>query len=135
MKYKYIVFALVFGLLLTACSAGGTAEISLETEQFEFGDVINGTIMTKDLTVSNAGSAPLLVEAVSTSCGCTTAVLDPMTIAPGESANLHIEFDSGAHGPELVGEFSRQIFIASNDGQTPEARIEFVANILPPDSP
>ncbi|KAA3644108.1 MAG: DUF1573 domain-containing protein [Chloroflexi bacterium] len=135
MKSRITIVVVSLGLLLAACAGSGAAQISLETEQFEFGDVVNGTLMTKDLTVSNVGTAPLLVEAVSTSCGCTTAALDPMTIAPGESATLHIEFDSGAHGPEYVGEFSRQIFIASNDEQTPEALIEFVANILPPESP
>ena len=40
--------------------------------------------------VSNEGDAPLVVETVTTSCGCTTAVLEPMTIAPGESGILRI---------------------------------------------
>lgn len=40
------------------------------------------------------------------------------------------QFDSDTHGPELKGELFRDIFIASNDPQTPETRIEFGANII-----
>jgi len=72
------------------------------------------------------------VEAVSTSCGCTTATLEPMTIQPGETALLRIEFDSGAHGPEANGPLTRQVFIASNDPEQTETVVEIKANVLPP---
>jgi hypothetical protein len=58
-----------------------------------------------------------------------------MTIPSGESATLHIEFDSGAHGPDLTGQIMRQVILISNDPEKPEATVEFVANILPPEAP
>jgi len=81
--------------------------------------------------VRNIGQKPLVVDSVSTSCGCTSATLEPMTIDPGETANLHIELDSGAHGDELTGPLIRQVFIASNDPQQPEAQVELSVDILP----
>lgn len=117
-------------LLLTACS-GGEPQLSLETTGFDFGGIVNGNIVSRDVTVKNEGDALLVVDTVSTSCGCTTATLEPMTIPAGGDAILHIEFDSGAHGPELTGEVMRRVIIASNDLIQPEAVVEFVANILP----
>ncbi len=83
----------------------------------------------------NSGQADLVIETVTTTCGCTTATLEPMTIPPGKEATLHIEFDSGAHGPELTGRLMRQVILLSNDPETPEATVQFVANVLPPEDP
>jgi hypothetical protein len=74
-----------------------------------------------------------LGETVTTTCGCTTATLNPMSIPVGGTATLHIEFDSGAHGPELTGQIMRQVILISNDPEQPEATVELVANILPPE--
>lgn len=132
-KLALLLF-LFAGLLLVACNAG-QPQISLETTSLDLGDVVNGEIIARDVKVRNAGEKALIVEAISTSCGCTQATLEPMTIAPGDSATLHIEFDSGAHGPDLTGPLIRQVFIASNDPQDPEVVVEIGTNILPPATP
>ena len=123
----------LFALWLSACSVG-QPRLTLETTAFDFGDIPYGEVVSRDLVVRNDGSAPLVVESVSTTCGCTTATLEPMTIPPGGSAKLHIEFDSAAHGPENVGVLTRQVFLANNDPEQPDAVIEFRANVLPPSS-
>jgi LEA14-like dessication related protein len=130
-KIFFSILVLAGLMTLTACSQKNP-QISVESERIEFGDVVNGEIVSKDLRVRNKGEAPLVVEAVSTSCGCTTATLKPMTIQPGGEGLLHVEFDSGAHGPELTGEFVRQVFIASNDPQQPEVVVELIANVVAP---
>ncbi len=131
MKLKIALLILTVTLLLTAC--GGQPQITLETNALDFGDVVNGTIIIEEITVTNTGTAPLQIESVATSCGCTTAEITPQTIQPGEQGILHIEFDSGAHGPDEVGELHRQIFISSNIPDQSEVIVEFVANILPPE--
>ena len=120
---------LLLGLFLAGC-ATQQPQIKLEAEKLDLGEVVNGEIVNRDVHVYNEGEAPLVVEAVSTSCGCTKATLTPMTIPAGGSGVLHLEFDSGAHGPELTGELMRQVFIASNDPLQPEVILEFIANIL-----
>ncbi|MFQ5614855.1 MAG: DUF1573 domain-containing protein [Anaerolineales bacterium] len=128
---RRLLFLLLFSLILAACT-NGQPSLVLGTEKLELGDVVNGEIVSQEVAVRNEGDAPLVVEAVSTSCGCTQATLEPMTIQPGGSAVLHIEFDSGAHGPDLTGMLVRQVFIASNDPELPEAVLAISANILPP---
>ncbi len=129
---KSALLVILLPLLLAACASGQPSLVA-ETESFDFGDVVNGEVRTYDLAIRNEGSAPLVVESVSTSCGCTKAMLEPMNLPPGGSAHLHVVYDSGAHGPELTGKVSRQIFIASNDPERREVVIEFDSNVLPPD--
>ena len=88
----------------------------------------------RDVAVRNDGDAPLVVTEVLTTCGCTTAALEPMTLAPGEAGNLHIIFDSGAHGPELTGPIMRRVILVSNDPILPEATVDLQAVILPPEA-
>lgn len=131
MRRIFLLF-LLFAVagVLAACS-GGTAEIALETQDLDLGDVPNGTIATREVAVRNKGDGLLVVEAISTSCGCTAATLEPMQIAPGESGTLHIEYDAGAHGPDLTGPLVRQVFINSNDPDQPEVVVELAVNVTP----
>jgi len=114
---------------LAACSGGGKAQIELEATRLDLGDVPNGQIATRDVVVRNTGDGVLVVDALSTSCGCTTATLEPMQIAPGERGVLHIAFDSGAHGEKLTGPLVRQVFLTSNDPSQPEATLELSVNV------
>ncbi|HSG17073.1 MAG TPA: DUF1573 domain-containing protein [Anaerolineae bacterium] len=126
---KVIFFAVILlGFLLAACSSG-QPNISVEETSLDLGDVVNGKIVSRDLFVRNNGEADLVVESIITSCTCTKATVDPMTIGANESGTLHIEFDSGFHGPDLTGPLIRQVFINSNDPQQPELQVELVVNV------
>lgn len=125
-----LLFFAVAGALV-ACG-GGAPAIVLETESLDLGDVPNGTIATRDVAVRNDGDAMLVVDTISTSCGCTSATLEPMQIAAGETGTLHIEYDAGAHGPDLTGPLVRQVFVNSNDPDQPEVVVELAVNVTPP---
>ena len=112
--------------------AGGVPRIVPASLSLELGDMPNGEIAERELAVRNDGEAPLVVDTITTSCGCTTAALEPMTIAPGAAGTLRITFDSGAHGPDLRGPLLREVMIASNDPETPEVIVSVTANILEP---
>ncbi len=49
----------------------------------------------------NEGSETVTIEAVKSSCGCTTATLDKKTYAPGEKGEVRARFDIGQRrGPQ-----------------------------------
>jgi hypothetical protein len=127
---RVVIIPILLGVLLAAC-ATKQPRLSLQTEKLDFGDVINGEVISQEVIVRNEGEAPLVVKEVSTSCGCTQASVEPMVIAPGEAGVLHIEFDSGAHGSELTGELIRQVFLLTNDPERPEVVVEIAARVLP----
>lgn len=128
-----ILVVILLSLVLAACAAG-QAQIVVEADHFDFGELVNEVVVTKELAVHNRGEVLLEIQEISTSCGCTKAAMDQLSIAPGGSAILTIEYDSGAHGPDLTGAITRQVFILSNDPAQPELIIEFDSLILPPES-
>lgn len=90
----------------------------------DFGVVDKGKVAVVNLPVRNLGNAPLKVEGISTSCGCTTAKLSSMVIPAGGEANLRIEYDSNAHEADK-GALERYVFIASNDPKDSDLQIKF----------
>jgi hypothetical protein len=143
MRVARLLFLLVFtsGFLTAitvACQPSTTGEaprIGLETNLLELGQIPNGEIADVDIIVSNDGDSPLVIESVTTTCGCTTARLNPMTIAPGGTGTLDISFDSGAHGPDLRGEIMRQVIVTSNDLVQPKVVVDLRATIVGPVEP
>lgn len=133
-KLTRFFFPLLVILILAVGCAGSQPDLELESTSFSFGSVENGETVNRTVAVYNQGGAALVIQEISTSCSCTTGTIDPMTIQPGESGELRIEFDSGAHGPDLEGEVKRQIFITSNDPDRKEAVVEFTAEITRPAS-
>jgi hypothetical protein len=121
---------ILFTLLLAAC-APQTPAIGV-TAAYDFGPVVKGEIATAELSVTNSGSAPLVIEAVSTSCGCTTATLSTMTIDPGQAAILSVAYDTAAHESDM-GLMERYVFLATNDQTNEDVMIRFTALVELPD--
>ena len=119
--------------VLAAC-AGGGPDIQLDQSELDLGQVVNGELRNFEVPLVNQGEGDLVIESVSTSCGCTSAQVIPTTLEAGGSGVLQVTFDSGAHGPEELGPVMRQVFIASNDPDQPELEFRFTAEILPPGS-
>ncbi len=127
---RVIVGLLLLAVLLTAC-AGGQPDLVLEEGERDIGTIPNGEVRTFEVVVENRGTAELVIQGVSTSCGCTTAMVEPLTLAPGAKGRLVVTYDSGAHGPEFSGKIMRQVFIASNDPEEPEVEFRFTAEVVP----
>jgi hypothetical protein len=119
---------LAVGFLLVGCSSGQPS-IVVEATRLDLGDVVNGEIASRDLALRNVGEADLVIDSIITSCTCTQASVNPMTIAANQSGTLHIEFDSGFHGPNLSGPLIRQVFVNSNDPKQSELQIELIVNV------
>jgi hypothetical protein len=122
-----------FALLLSSCS-GGSPNLTLEEKSVDLGEVVNGERRRIEIQFQNDGTSDLVIESVTTSCGCTTAEVSPTTITAGGSGLLIIKFDSGAHGPESNGPVIRQVFITSNDRNKPEIVVQFSADVVAKDS-
>ena len=108
--------------LLAACS-DGAPDIEV-APGYDMGTVVKGAVAVASLPVRNLGDGPLTVVAVSTSCGCTTATLTPMTIPPGGEGRLRIAYDSAAHAEDL-GLIERFVFISSDDPDEDDVQIKF----------
>ncbi len=119
------LFFILLAFLLTACGGSGSPVVEV-VGNYDFGVVTKGETVTAVLPLRNAGQATLVVENISTSCGCTTATLSTMSLAPQEEATLVVSYDSGAHEAD-IGLLDRHVFVATNDPEQAVVMIRFTA--------
>jgi hypothetical protein len=73
-----------------------------ENSEHDFGRIQPGEEVGARFSFENQGEGPLIIERVSTGCGCTVAEYSKEPVAPGESGFVEIIFDSrGKHGAQF----------------------------------
>lgn len=73
---------------------GQEAEFHLEEKVFKFPKTEEGVLLEHSFTITNTGDAPLVISDYKVSCPCTKAILPESPIAPGESFDLKVTFDT-----------------------------------------
>ena len=68
--------------------------VTFETEEHDFGRIIQGEVVTYAFKFTNTGKSELLIASVSTSCGCTISKFSREPIKPGEQGTIQVTFDS-----------------------------------------
>jgi len=99
-------------------NAGGTSTLSLNSTSISFGTLVINTPATQILTLSSTGTSPVTVNSASvTGPGFSiSGVTFPVTLNPGQSANLSVVFD-----PSSSGAASGQLTIVSTSSTNPNA--------------
>jgi hypothetical protein len=83
---------------------------------FDFGSRDNGADVEHTFVLRNAGTAPLLIGQVRTTCGCATTRLSTNALPPGASADLAVRLTL----PNYLGAKRAAIYIQSNDPDQPQ---------------
>lgn len=78
----------------SALGFGQAAEFSIDKPVHRFGKVKEGAQLTHNFQITNTGTIPLIISDYSVQCTCTKAFLPKKPIAPGESFDLKITFDT-----------------------------------------
>jgi hypothetical protein len=118
-------------LMLTSLSFAQLLQPKLAIQQtsFNFGDIKQGDIVSHDFILSNSGGDLLKISNVTASCGCTAAVPEKKELAPGESTNLTVKFNSSRR----LGRQQKTIRVYSNDPQNPEMLLTITGVVVLPD--
>ncbi len=69
------------------------ALVDLSESRFDFGLIPSRGGVEHDFLICNSGNAPLVIDSVTTECGCTTPTLDKQLVLPGEHATLKVGFN------------------------------------------
>ncbi len=125
----------VAAALLVCLAAAGTAiaqqalpRLEVEPTQFDLGRMEQEQVRHLTVTLRNTGQAPLRIEDVETSCGCTAAKPDRDELQPGESTRLQITFNSKKFdGPQL-----KEVTIRTNDPHNPAQKVEIRVDVHAP---
>jgi hypothetical protein len=129
-KIFVLLFAMVafvsLGFAQDATTPVAKATITFEKSSHDFGDIAQGEKVNYVFNFKNTGSAPLILQDVQTTCGCTATDWPRGPIAPGESAKIAASFDSNGK----MGKQNKIITIYSNASNSPE-RVSIITNIIP----
>jgi hypothetical protein len=83
-------------------------KIEFEELVWNFGEITEGDIIEKKFKFTNTGNAPLEIKATSATCGCTRPSFPFLDIAPGESNEIGVTYNSvgkeGEQHPEVTVE-------------------------------
>ena len=122
--------ALGAALLLLAGAAAAeetkpAPRIRVEPESFDFGNTLPGKTLRKEFTIRNFGDAALVLESISTTCGCTAALPEERRIEPGGSTPLRVTFETRRYS----GKVERRVLVRSNDPDTPLFEVRVSATV------
>jgi hypothetical protein len=124
--------ALLFSVPAPRASGGEKSTpapvIRCEPEEFDFGKALPGRTLRKEFTLRNAGDAELLIDGVSTSCGCTAAIAGARQLAPGRTTPLTVTLETR----NSRGRLEKRVVVRSNDPATPLLEVKVVATVEPP---
>lgn len=102
-------YSLIFSLIFVLCSCNNSLKkynksdntakdlTSLEflnCKKYEFGRVVNGTIIKKKFTFRNIGDKPLIMKNYRVSCNCTDIKFSKKIINPKDTANIELKLDT-----------------------------------------
>lgn len=112
----------------TAIAKTPAPKIQFAETEFAMGNIIAGTVVRHDFTLTNTGTAPLVIMDVNPSCGCTTIEHWPTRLEPGQTGAIQVRFDS----TDFHGEVAKWIGVTSNDPAQPQAVLTLTATISNP---
>ncbi len=111
---KQILHTIAVIFLVTALSAGmvnAQPKITFEKTDHNFGSFMEAAgIQTTTFKFKNTGNAPLILNSVKASCGCTTPKWTRDPIAPNGSGEITVSYDP----KNRPGAFTKSVTVGSN---------------------
>lgn len=84
--------------------------ITFETTEYDFGEVVQGEVLTYSFKFKNTGKSNLIIYSSEATCGCTTSVPPKAPIRPGESGEIQVTFNSKSQ----EGKVKKRILVGAN---------------------
>ena len=104
----------------TAMAQQNQAEIKFEESSHNFGTFnASDPIHKATFVFTNVGNAPLVINQVVASCGCTVPKYDKRPIAPGQKGTIEVVYNGKDRFP---GKFKKTITVRTN-GKTEMVRL------------
>ncbi len=86
----------------TTAATNSNAPVMTFTEtEHDFGKIKQGEVVNHTFKFTNTGKEPLVIENASASCGCTVPEWTRQPVAPGQTGEIKVEFNStGKYGQQ-----------------------------------
>jgi len=122
----------IFAFLMLLTAVGFAQMIppkaAAQQMEYDFGEVPRGDHVKYNFVISNVGGDVLKISDVRASCGCTAAKPEKDDLAPGESTNIKVDFNSTGRS----GRQTKYITVKTNDPDNPEMRFKLTGVVVEP---
>jgi hypothetical protein len=108
----------------TAAAKG--PRLSVEPASFDFGKAVQNKTLQKEFSIRNFGGSDLVIENVSTTCGCTAALLSDKVVKPGSSTPLRVSLETRNYS----GKMERTVLIRSNDPEASTTEVKVSVTVV-----
>jgi len=125
MRHRLCLLVVFCSLLQAAPVLAEGPRISVEKTELHFGEIFQGEKVEYVFPFRNSGNAPLLIERVKSSCGCTAALVSASELSPGAGGEVRAVFDSA----RFAGEVQKSIYLYSNDPLQPMVQFSLRGSI------
>lgn len=113
MKNSLLVLVMVFFASLSMQAQVNPAStqdsIVFNKMAHDYGTVVQGSDGNCEFKFVNKGKAPIILNNVKASCGCTSPDWTRTPVAPGETGTIKV-----AYNTNLVGAFNKTVTVSSN---------------------
>lgn len=100
-------------------------KFKFEETTIDYGKILKGSDGERVFKFTNIGNAPLLIEKVASSCGCTVPEKPESPVMPGESADIKVKYDT-----KRMGRISKTIYVFSNDSEQPRFQLKIRGEVV-----
>ncbi|MDP4030651.1 MAG: DUF1573 domain-containing protein [Candidatus Beckwithbacteria bacterium] len=99
----------------------------------DLGTVIYGDMAKTEFTLANNTNQIINLTRVSTSCSCTQAQAETLTLEPYASTNIVVSFDPAVHKDDTdLGDITRTIFVDTDHQNFPQVEAQITAQVVKP---
>lgn len=114
MKSLITAFSFFLAFNFGSYSQTNGPKIEFKTNVVDYGEISRGSDGIRVFTFVNTGDEPLEINKVYSSCGCTIPKKPEAPIAPGETGEIQVKYDTNRLGP-----IRKTITVNSNSTETP----------------
>ena len=124
MKKAILFILLIYAPQVLSAQNSGPM-ISFDTDTIDYGEISKGSDGVRTFTFENTGDAPLEIQGVRSSCGCTIPKKPEAPIAPGEKGEITVRYDTNR-----VGVFRKTITVNTNVSSNSIIALKIKGNVL-----
>ena len=99
--------------------------IRFQEKEHDYGTLKTGADGTCRFVFTNTGNAQLVIDHVSTSCGCTVAEFPKQPVAPGKTGVIKVAYDT-----TTPGSFRKTVVVVSNASNAHKTVLHIRGNVL-----
>ncbi len=111
---KKLALLLIFGIFACTLQAQeAKAGIKFVKDTIDYGTIVKGSEGTRIFKFTNTGNAPLIINSVKSSCGCTVPKRPTEAVLPGKEGEIQVHYDTNRVGP-----FYKTTTVSSNAAES-----------------